>query len=948
MSGRHSCATMEIGTPRGHVVYRGRRARSSGLLAATLALLALGSAAAAQGTIAGTVELRHDSAQYLRTVGNGCTASSTPVRYTTVDFYVASPGSYSFSTTGNQNSYGHVADPLVTLYRAPFDPQHPTSNCLAANDDSLGSVEAMLAPALSSDAIYTAVISTYYAGAVGSVGWAASGEGDMFVLTSVTKLDMIDANTGGGTMVVRLSAPDSGSYVVTPSGTPEPSSAQVLAGQDAAGATSLVAGSIAIADAQAGEAVVLSGLAAASAYDVYVVANNDGRGSGVRRASFRTDPPPPPQLVSSLPAAGSTHVPKDSAIVLTFDQAMRFGSGAIRIVNDTASTSEAIDVVAPAGRLTLSAANSVLTIVPEAGLEPAADYHIEMDGGALIGSQGPFAGIDAASAIGFTTVAADLTPDPFAFTAITGAAPNSEHGSEPITVTGIDAPAPISVSAGLYSVNAGAPTSEPGSVIDGDQIVVFLTAASSYATTAAAILTIGDGSAAFEVITGSGNPLVVSEEFSGDNGHCLQGGVELRLGIDLDEDEALSSEELRQVAYVCNGRSAEVSSNPLDPDPTVCPQGGVEIVIEVPGIAISSEIPSSVRADLCHGSPSLVRTTSIDPGSDTCAAGGVQVETWLDLDADGEPGAHEVSSVQDVCHGLSSLVETTPLATDSPECATGGLRVRAGLDADGDGVLDDTEANGQAVLCHGGGALLETIPIEPNEECPSGGVVFAIGTDVDGDGTLQPEERTSERTLCTPPASVSRTLQLPIGSLECAYGGNLHQSGADADRDGTLDDAEVLSSELICNGFGVAIRSRPLAAGAECAGGGVWLETGIDADGDAVLGDTEVWQRDAVCSATPHLLATERIPEGERGCEHGGLRVLSGRDDGRAGGNAGDGTLQPGEVEGDQAVCDPSANGCSAASGPGARTASAGHWAALSLVALAMLTRSRQRPRRAQ
>jgi hypothetical protein len=89
------------------------------------------------------------------------------------------------------------------------------------------------------------------------------------------------------------------------------------------------------------------------------------------------------------------------------------------------------------------------------------------------------------------------------FTAITSAANSSAETSTPITVTGITSPAVISVTGGAqYSINGGAFTSAPGTVQPGDQVVLQITAPSTYSTTATAVLTVGGISATYSVTTG--------------------------------------------------------------------------------------------------------------------------------------------------------------------------------------------------------------------------------------------------------------------------------------------------------------------------------------------------------------------------------------------------------------------------------------------------------------
>jgi uncharacterized repeat protein (TIGR01451 family) len=87
------------------------------------------------------------------------------------------------------------------------------------------------------------------------------------------------------------------------------------------------------------------------------------------------------------------------------------------------------------------------------------------------------------------------------FTPVTGAVPGSVQTSNSITVIAA-APAPISVGHGdRYSVDGGPFTSAAGTVHDGDQVVVQLTAPSTYDTTASALATIGGVTSIFLVTT---------------------------------------------------------------------------------------------------------------------------------------------------------------------------------------------------------------------------------------------------------------------------------------------------------------------------------------------------------------------------------------------------------------------------------------------------------------
>ena len=103
-----------------------------------------------------------------------------------------------------------------------------------------------------------------------------------------------------------------------------------------------------------------------------------------------------------------------------------------------------------------------------------------------------------------TTQDKDSKPDPFRFSPVTGTEPNTEVTSDPITVTGINAAAPISIAGGEYSIGENSAfTRKNGTVKVNDTVRVRVKSSDSYDTTAKATLTIGGVSGDFEVTTAS-------------------------------------------------------------------------------------------------------------------------------------------------------------------------------------------------------------------------------------------------------------------------------------------------------------------------------------------------------------------------------------------------------------------------------------------------------------
>ena len=98
-------------------------------------------------------------------------------------------------------------------------------------------------------------------------------------------------------------------------------------------------------------------------------------------------------------------------------------------------------------------------------------------------------------------IAADNSPDNFAFAPASNVIENSEQITAPITVTGINIATPISISNGEYSINNGAFTSQAGQVTNNDNVRVRHNAASSASTRTDTLLTIGNKTAIFSSTT---------------------------------------------------------------------------------------------------------------------------------------------------------------------------------------------------------------------------------------------------------------------------------------------------------------------------------------------------------------------------------------------------------------------------------------------------------------
>jgi len=95
----------------------------------------------------------------------------------------------------------------------------------------------------------------------------------------------------------------------------------------------------------------------------------------------------------------------------------------------------------------------------------------------------------------------DTTPDAFSFSDQSGVPTSSVITSSPITITGIDASATVTVTDGERSIDEGAWTSSVGSVTVGQQIRVRHTSSASYETATNTLLDVGGVSDTFTSTT---------------------------------------------------------------------------------------------------------------------------------------------------------------------------------------------------------------------------------------------------------------------------------------------------------------------------------------------------------------------------------------------------------------------------------------------------------------
>ncbi len=373
------------------------------------------------------------------------------------------------------------------------------------------------------------------------------------------------------------------------------------------------------------------------------------------------------------------------------------------------------------------------------------------------------------------------------------------------------------------------------------------------------------------------------------------------------------------------GRSALVSVSTLAPG-AECALGGVRIDSGLdrnddgllgPGEVDNTQVLCTQQAD---GRQSLVRVVAIEGADDgPCGVpGGSRVLSGVDLDDSGTLNTNEVTAEALICSGddgVRSLVRVDTLApepTPGGACWFGGVRVSAGLDADGDGTLDAEEVETSSDVCaihvNENMTLVEQ-GVEPRgDNCALGGIRYIVGYDADGDGELDPEEAGPPGFICNEITIIDGTSTLldiaDATGNQCAFGGYVLRSGPDTDRSGALDAGEVTDVAVVCNGNdGLSSIVRMTPADGQCQSGAGWtVASGLDTNRNGTLDPNEVQTSGLVCAGKDGTIALNSLirlrPAGDACGFREGVLLESGLDDN------GNGTLDPGEVDAWDVICD--------------------------------------------
>jgi CSLREA domain-containing protein len=206
---------------------------------------------------------------------------------------------------------------------------------------------------------------------------------------------------------------------------------------------------------------------------------------------------------------------------------------------------------------------------------------------------------------------------------------------------------------------------------------------------------------------------------------CPTGGQKVESGLDNGDvggtagNGTLENGEVDSSANVCNGAEALVTVTPIDTGDAQCPAGGqtLKVGIDINGDNAFGEGELPAETKICNGekgprgfSP-VVKVTALAVGDKACPGGGTVLAIGLD-DGEGEGAIGEngiledaeIDSTASICNGGAQKVLVTRINAGAA-CPDGGVNITVGTDKDGNGKIEGAEIESNQNICEsvGGG-----------------------------------------------------------------------------------------------------------------------------------------------------------------------------------------------------------------------------------------------------
>jgi hypothetical protein len=349
-----------------------------------------------------------------------------------------------------------------------------------------------------------------------------------------------------------------------------------------------------------------------------------------------------------------------------------------------------------------------------------------------------------------------------------------------------------------------------------------------------------DGSNGADGADGYNTIIVTNIEGPGVN--CVNGGLSISIGLDINRNNSIDNGEEIDTYYVCNGSDGANGSNGTDGQnvivtstaATSCSGGGVTLAFGYDGnadgdledpedsILASSTICNGTNgADGSNGYNTIISTKTEDPG-DNCPNGGIEFTVGLDtnsnnaIDAGEEVGTYYACNGEDGNDGANGSDGRDLIVTSSAaaSCSNGGLTLAFGYDGNSDGDLEDDEDTilSSTTICNGldgtngYNTIISTQTEDPGDNCPNGGVEFTVGLDTNNNNAIDAGEEVGTYYVCNgADGSAGKNSIISVTTFSgtqngCTDGGLRIQTGIDDNGDGILQAGEVDATAYVCNG----------------------------------------------------------------------------------------------------------------------------------------------------
>lgn len=204
--------------------------------------------------------------------------------------------------------------------------------------------------------------------------------------------------------------------------------------------------------------------------------------------------------------------------------------------------------------------------------------------------------------------------------------------------------------------------------------------------------------------------------------NCPNGGLKIISGVDANQNNQLDTQEIEMTEFACNGTNGKTSLTTFvnEPPSINCPNGGLQLKfgIDENENGELDEIEETSMVYLCNGIDAnttlMTKITHLSDGAD-CEKGGLRIDSGLDANGNQNLDLDEITNSSVVCNGkegIKSLINITTLENNENCFNGGGLVVQSGPDTNSNNILDEEEVSTTRTICHGiNGEVIEEIRI---------------------------------------------------------------------------------------------------------------------------------------------------------------------------------------------------------------------------------------------